>query len=222
MPNLDANSLGITLTLIGLIFMGVIGLLLRVVPRLRPAVVPVSARPASLGQDDQQDAVLLVQPGGRVAWMNAHARQMFHLTEHEVPNLERLTRRTRPADAFLKLCASEGQSPLTVEGRMVEVSSYWAPMGAQSFVLVSFRYPELESGNFLQTTGVSGQTLRTITDLAQKMASSLELKPTLLAILEFWNLQLQIFWLMLNGNCPSKFLGLKHAWILFLEFKKRA
>ena len=53
---------------------------------------------------DQGEGVLLVQSGGLVLSINPRARQAFHLLEAEQPDLERLARKTRPANAFLSLC----------------------------------------------------------------------------------------------------------------------
>ena len=66
-----------------------------------------------------QEAVLLVQRGGgRVLYTNQPARDWFGY-QTETPNLERLARRTLPADVFLSLCALEGQARLTIDGRLV-------------------------------------------------------------------------------------------------------
>jgi PAS domain S-box-containing protein len=214
MLNLEANSLGITLAIIGLILIGVIGLLLRVVPRIRPPVEAVLLKSSPVDPDLHQEAVILLLPGGRISWLNSRARQVFNLLEQEVPNLERLSRHTRPSETFMGLCASEGQAQFAVDGRWVDGTSFWVQIGQQPFILLSLRYPEISAGRLLQETGISGQTLRTITELNQSITTSLDLKTTLLAILHSTEKLIRADILEVNiwdavGKClvPYRFIG---------------
>lgn len=127
------------------------------------------------------EPLLIVEAGGRVAWMNAAARQLFGLKERETPNLERLGRKTRPAEAFLNLCVSDGQTRLIVEGKSLEVASQRLPFGEQGLRLLTFRL--LESGP--ASNGLlPAQTLQIFLDLSQAMAASLDVEDTLFSILD--------------------------------------
>jgi len=79
-------------------------------PPARAATL-VSPEPSALNE-----AVLIVQVGGRVEYVNDLTREWFGLREGEEPDLERLIRRARPAEDFLNLCARQGQKRLSVGG----------------------------------------------------------------------------------------------------------
>ena len=70
------------------------------------------------------------------------AREWFGLRPDEPSGLERLLRRTRPAEEFLDLCVHPGQKSLSVGGRLVEVTSYQVP-GPYVLMLVIMRNVEL-------------------------------------------------------------------------------
>ena len=186
MFQLGPAALGVTIIIIALALVGMAILLTRVVPRIQPAnKFPV---PPSIPLDlpSSNDAVLVVQPGGRVLYSNQQAREWFGYYEEE-PNLERLARRTRPSEVFLGLCATEGQVRFSIDGRMVEGTSYSIPYDGQtgtgSAILVSLRRPQVTT----ITSGeaeVSKQALDTFNELSRAMAASLELDKTLQAILE--------------------------------------
>ena len=72
------------------------------------------------------DAVLLVQAGGRVLFTNQQAKEMFRHQE-DAPNLERLARSTRPSEAFLQLCASEGQTRFSPQRKVSRRRILWSP-----------------------------------------------------------------------------------------------
>ncbi|GAB4531856.1 MAG: hypothetical protein Fur0018_20080 [Anaerolineales bacterium] len=127
-----------------------------------------------------KDAVLLVEPGGRILSANETARIWFGLQE---PDLERYARRTRPSDAFLGVCASEGTARFTIAGKLVEASSYIVSHPAVGrVVLVAMHHPEIAILDGSQN-GVD-HSLALLTELSQKMAASLDLETTLQAILE--------------------------------------
>jgi len=181
MLQLDFISLGIVLTVIGVLFFGAVILMVRAVTMLRPSYQPVLPVAGEL-LPGHEDAVLLIEGGGRVRTMNPRARQIFQIQEGETPALERLIRRTRPSEALLKLCASEGQARFVLDGRLVEGTSYRVEMDSVASVLVSLRYPELTSAGS-KAGGLSAQTLQTFTQLTQEMAASLDLEQTLQAIM---------------------------------------
>lgn len=147
MMDLSPVATGILLLFLGIAF-GLLTLgITRVLPRLQPTAGP-PAPPASAQVIAHHEAVLLVQSGGRVVYMNHLARELFNVWEDE-PNLESLARRTRPSQAFLLLCASEGLARFSLNGRFVEGTSYYMPgsigSGPEygSAILVSLRRPQL-------------------------------------------------------------------------------
>jgi hypothetical protein len=73
------------------------------------------------------EAIVTIQPGGRVDYLNDLARDWFGLRADELPELEKLIRKARPAEDFLNLCAAHGQKRLSVGGRLVEATSYQVP-----------------------------------------------------------------------------------------------
>ena len=186
MFDLSPANLGTALLILGLGLSLLTLLLVRLAPRLHPFTQPAPRPPVELPVEQHGEAVLLVQGGGKVTYANQEARDWFSLAEEE-PNLERLARRTRPSEAFLSLCAAEGQARLSLNGRLVEATSYFAPNGHGPAILLSLRRPQLVvdgDGAASQRGEVSHQALSIFTELSQKMAASLELETTLQAILE--------------------------------------
>jgi len=156
--------------------------LLRAVPKMKPVHQPLAASKVSLDIPPNTDAVLLVQPGGRVAFTNQQAKEWFGYLEEE-PNLERLARRTRPSDTFLALCASEGQARFSLDGRLVDGVSYAVPYGDANAILLTMRRPQVTTIADGESQA-SEQALNIFAELSRAMASSLDLLTTLEAILE--------------------------------------
>ena len=94
---------GLILLVIGSVVLILVRVLLRLLPRNQ-----ANAR-VSLSEFDTpevselKDAVIIVQGGGRLEYLNVPARQLFGLREEEQADLERLTRYTRPSNDFLSL-----------------------------------------------------------------------------------------------------------------------
>jgi PAS domain S-box-containing protein len=205
MLELSPTVLGILLLLLGAGLFAATLVALRITPRLQPAAKTPAPPPATKPNPAHNEAVLLVQSGGRVIYINQTAREWFNVWEEE-PNLESLARRTRPSEAFLTLCAGEEQSRFSLNGRFVEGTSYYTPanlgegLEQHSAILVTMRRPQLviEGGSPLvssaaragdQPAGTPGgdlspQALQTFTELSQAMAASLDLEATLRTILE--------------------------------------
>jgi PAS domain S-box-containing protein len=181
MPGTDLVSLGIAFVVVAIVLLGLTLLLLRLVPRSRSFQTQPATPSIKLDLNPVNHAVLLVQSGGRVTYANELAREWFGHHDDE-PNLERLARRTRPSEVFLSLCASEGQTRFSLDGRLVEGSSYYIPPanGTPGAFLVSLQRPQVTTGE----TQVSGQALDIFAELSQTMASSLELEKALQVILE--------------------------------------
>jgi PAS domain S-box-containing protein len=205
MPELSPIVLGIILLTLGLVFFLLALVFLRLMPKLQPLTKTPSQPPTSLDIPAHSEAVLLVQGGGRVSYLNQQARELFNAWEDE-PNLENLARRARPSEAFLTLCASEGQARFSLNGRFVEGKSYYTSgirisgTQEQHAILVALHRPQLviEGDSPLATPSQPNQTARTaypqpdvtpqalniFTELSQAMASSLDLEVTLQTILE--------------------------------------
>ncbi|MBN1666367.1 MAG: GAF domain-containing protein [Anaerolineales bacterium] len=181
MFGLGSLSAGVTLLIVGAGFVILTLVVLRVVPRLRPLENRASSLTLPQDLPAHSDAILLVNPGGRVVYLNEEARRWFDSWEQQ-PNLERLVRRARPSDTFLGLCTSEGQARFSVDGRIVEATSYIVPNDDHNNMLISLRIPQVTTlgGEDLQT---SNQTAEILAELSQAMATNLELEATLQSIL---------------------------------------
>jgi len=181
MFELGAIPLGVTLFLAGLVFLLLAFFSLRVIPQ-NISFFRGSSRPPVLPDTPQHGhAVLVIQPGGRISFMNQEARSMFN-TWSEAPNLDRLARRTRPGDVFLGLCAAEGQARFSIEGQMMEVTSYLVPNGNGNAILLSIR-PDQQAALTSDDRGYSNHTVEILTAVSQSIAINLELEATLQSIL---------------------------------------
>jgi len=171
------------------------------------------SRPVDAAIQASRDAVILVQPGGRVVYTNGTAQEWFG-TQDQQPNLERLAKKARPPDVFLGLCVTEGQARFSLDGRLVEGSSYLVPFSPQMgavipqgrpitqpreslfhaslAMLVTLRRPQVSfmehgaapAGEKNPTRLSGGASLQIFSELSQQMTANLELDKTLFAILE--------------------------------------
>jgi len=173
----------IGLLLIGLVFILLVWSLSRLVPKIRPPRQIDNRSTGAQPPSNQHEAVLLIETGGRVGEINNLVREWFSLSEEEFPNLERLARHVRPSEEFLKLCAGEGDTRFSVNGRLTEGTSYRIP-GESPYHLVTLRRIETSTGFANESRDVSGSVLRIVSDFSQAIASSLNLDATITAILE--------------------------------------
>ena len=132
---------------------------------------------------DPGDAVVVIQPGGRVDYLNAQARDWFGLRENDPADLERLLRRVRPADDFLDVCAVPGSKRLSVNGRSTHVTSYRVP-GVYPQMLISLRGAELMPALGTQSDEVASSLLKTVTDFSEAVASSLDFESVVRSVLD--------------------------------------
>jgi PAS domain S-box-containing protein len=183
MPPLDPAFLGILLFLTGLVFVLLVWGLPRLLRTSRPTLIPDAPPQIQSDASGHTHAVLVVQQGGRVDYVNAMARQWFELHEGEQPNLEALARHIRPSEDFLKICAMEGQLRLSVNGRPVDCVSFLVPGTSQS-MLVSMSRPSLTSGLLTEPREVSDSALKILTEFSQAVVASLGLPATIQTILE--------------------------------------
>jgi len=190
MFGLDSNALGIALLLMGLVFVGLTYLLLRLVPRIRPLPRMGDSKSPPTELSAHQDAVLVIEPGGRISYVNQTARDHFELYE-QVPNLERLARRARPSQVLWELCTSEGHARISMDGRPYDATSYHVPWNglegngdkASTAMVVSLRPAQAVQlgGNGSEDIN---RTIEILTQLNVKMATDLEIEATLQAILQ--------------------------------------
>jgi hypothetical protein len=180
--SLDPVLLGTLLFLTGLLFFLLVWRLPRHIRR-RPSLIPEAPIQKSSDDSNHAHAFLVVQPGGRVEYMNSLAQQWYGMHEGEQPNLERLARQIHPSDDFLKICAIEGQTRCSVNGRPIECVSYRIP-GLNQSMFISMSRPGFTSALSPGSSEVSGSTLKILTDFSQSVAASLGLQATIQTILE--------------------------------------
>jgi PAS domain S-box-containing protein len=185
-----------------------------------PSPVPEAISPQHV---ESSDGILLVQTGGNVLYANQPARDWFGYQEEQL-NLERLTRRTRPAEAFLALCASQGQQRFSLNGRLVDGSSYYVPYFERSngahaalqggAMLVAMRPIQMAVAS--EEGGVaSEQAVNIFAELNQAMAASLDLETAIQSILESVerlipadHFEVTIWDTAQNKLIPYRFIGL--------------
>jgi PAS domain S-box-containing protein len=184
MFGLGSTTIGINFIALGIVFLLLTPLLLRLVPYLRRAIQAPSA-PSVIETDlpPNENAVLLVQPGGRIAYVNEQSREWFNLLENEIPNLERMARNTRPTEAFLNLCASAGKTRFNLHQSLIEGISYYVPFEGQQAVMVTMQRLQL-SGLEDGEIDRSSQTISIFNEISQNMSTSLDLETTIATILE--------------------------------------
>lgn len=126
------------------------------------------------------EAILIVQAGGRVEYINPLAREWFGLHPEEPTDLERLVRKARPAEELLNLFNVQGQKRLSISGKLVEATSYQIP-GPYPLMLVVMRAVELSTN--VGEVGTSSSILQIVSDFGKEASASLNLEDTLYAIL---------------------------------------
>jgi PAS domain-containing protein len=115
--------------------------------RKNKSLLPSSAQfPLTLDLTAHSEAVILVSRGGKIEYVNQTARELFRLGESQ-PNLEGLARRVTPADSFLSLCAAEGRTRFTIDGRLIDGTSFRIPYASGWATLVSLHRSQLVSAN---------------------------------------------------------------------------
>ena len=179
-----ATGLGVGLALVILALVLIVPVLLvvwlRRLPRNTSVASEITPTFSSPDPTPLNEAVLIVQFGGRVEYINDLAREWFGLRETEYPDLERLIRRARPAEDILHLCAQQGQKRLSVGGRLVDATSYQIP-GPYPLMLISLR--NVESSTSSDQVSPDSSLLRTVSEFGKNVSASLDLEATLYAIL---------------------------------------
>ncbi len=176
-------GIGLYLLLTGLVVLLLIGFILRLLPRPRQWLAPVTPFSfESYPGVSSHDAVLFIGPGGRVEYINPVAREWFGLREEDIADLERLLRRVYPSDEFLQLCVQESQKRFSVNGRLAEAVSYRLP-GATPVMLIILRALELWPAKS-ETASITATTLNLLTELSQTIHAQPGLEATLRAIFQ--------------------------------------
>lgn len=139
-------------------------------------------------ESQQTEGILIVQTGGRVAYLNQRARELLNVWE-ETPSLERLARKIRPRDAFFNLCGSAAEAELYLENKPVRAVSNPIPYGQTGAFIITFEpvqtFLELRLGDKEKGEGnISSQTVTLLNDLGRAMTASLDPEETIKATLE--------------------------------------
>jgi len=176
-------DLGIGLIVAGSAFVLLVWLAMRVLPRheLGPALNPGSL----IAPDSSQsvDAVLLLQPGGRVEYLNDVARAYFEVRENEPYDLERLARRVRSSEDFLQVCAAPGQKQVSIGGRLAQAASYQIP-GAYPLMLISLRALDVSPALAAQGGEAAATIVKVVSEFGTSIAAGVDLDAAIRAILE--------------------------------------
>lgn len=181
---MGADSLGLLFLLIGLGLLVLIFIASRIIPNALS--IQLSSTSENWNISPSNDAVLVVQSGGRVIYANQIAREWFGEVSTEEPNIERLVRRVRPSEVFWQLCRTEGQARLSLDGKVIEATSYLVPSNGSvkldsGAVLISMHQQQIAP---IEERGqLSNETLNVFADLTQAISSSTSIEPTLRAIL---------------------------------------
>ncbi|MFZ5885661.1 MAG: GAF domain-containing protein [Chloroflexota bacterium] len=179
----DGLGLGHYLILLALAFLLPVLAVVAFRRAFRKPSLPPQTDPSLSSPDSSQklnEAILLIQPGGRVEYLNELAREWFGLRPEEPPDLELLARRVRPSEEFFRLCASPSRKRLSIGGQLVEAASYPLP-GVHAQTLVAMQAVEFSKN--LQEAGAHSSILRLLTDFSRSLSASLALEDVLHAVL---------------------------------------
>ena len=174
--------LGIGLLLSGLAFFLLIWAVLRIVIRNRPTGPGVDeSQPTEI--ESHKESLLVVETGGRIRDISENARVLFELAPGEIPNLERLSRRVRPSQGFIEICAAEGQSFFSINGKLVHAVSYRVT-GTVPCVLVTLQRTDNSAAPANARPGtMPGVSLKLVSDFGDSVGANPSLEATAEAIL---------------------------------------
>ncbi|MCB0118476.1 MAG: hypothetical protein KDD72_05575, partial [Anaerolineales bacterium] len=108
-------GLGVGVFIAGLVIVTLALLVLLIMTRTQSVPQNSSISPVSSSATRSKEAVIVLQPGGRVEYISASARSHFNLREDEPFDLERLARHVRPSDDFIDLCVTPGVKRVSVD-----------------------------------------------------------------------------------------------------------
>jgi PAS domain S-box-containing protein len=188
MYGIDSSLLGIIFLVLGVAASLLTFVLLKVFFQTQPLIQMAPAITPDIQASNHSEAILIILSGGRLAYINQNAREWFNAWE-DTPSLERLSRKVRPTEDFLGVCAAEIQARLYLEGRVIEAKSYTIIYAGDRATLVSMHLPQLvlDVSNRPALAGdnsASTQAIQVLNELNEAMATSLDLETTIKAILE--------------------------------------
>ncbi len=183
----DASTLGFMLLMFGATATVLALYVLRAIHRAEPDIQLESETPTPPQDGQQTEGILIVQTGGRLAYLNQRARELLNIWEKN-PSLERVGRKVRPRDAFFNLCASEAEAELYLASKPVRAISHSIPYGQTGAFFVVLQpvqtLIELPVGNEGEAgSHFSSQTVSLLNDLGQAMAACLDVEETIQATL---------------------------------------
>lgn len=180
-------GLGVGVFIAGLVVVTLALLVLRFMGRTQSAPQAISnSSSVSPLTKSSKEAVLVLQPGGRVEYISVAARSYFSLRDDEPFDLERLARHVRPSDDFIDLCVTPGVRRVSVDGKPVELASFEVP-GVYPRMLISMRGKDSASPALMNENNNnegSDEILRVATEFSQGIAASLDLDTTVRSILD--------------------------------------
>jgi len=179
-------DLGIGLVIAGLVFGTLVWALVRMFPNHASSGRSENDTLVLPDFNQSNEAVLVIETGGRVEFINTSARDWFALRDGDVADIERLARRVRPPEEFLDVCAVPSQKRVNVNGRLAELTSFQVP-GPYPKMLVSVRAVELTPALATEGADASSSILSIISDFGKVVASNLDLETVLCSILENLN-----------------------------------
>jgi GAF domain-containing protein/nitrogen-specific signal transduction histidine kinase len=182
MSMLSGVSLGLTLLGGGLALALIVWLGLRLLQRSF-RIVPRQTATASPVPDATDEGIVVIEPGGRVDFLNARARSWFEVAPQDDPHLDRLLRRVRPSDDFLDVCAQPGHKRLNLNGRPVEATSARVP-GSYPRMLVSIRSLEFSPATEDGDSQASSSLIRIISDFSGAITANLDFESVVRSILD--------------------------------------
>lgn len=178
-------GLGVGIFIAGLVVVTLALLVLRFMARAETTQQSVSnSSSISPLTKNSKEAVLVLQPGGRVEYISAAARSYFNLRDDEPFDLERLARHVRPSEDFIDLCVVPGSRRVSVDGKPMELASFEVP-GVYPRMLISMRGKDSDSPALTSENNEgSDEILRVATEFSQGIAASLDLDTTVRSILD--------------------------------------
>ncbi|NWF63462.1 MAG: GAF domain-containing protein [Chloroflexi bacterium] len=174
-------GLGVGVFIAGLVIVTLALLVLRLLSRTQSAAQTEVRSVVSPLSKTSKDAVIVLQPGGRVEYISPSARAYFNLRDDEPFDLERLARHVRPSDDFIDLCVTAGSRRVSIDGKPVELASFEVP-GSYPRMLISLRGKDVSP--VIGNGEGSDEILRAATAFSQSIAASLDLETTVRSILD--------------------------------------
>lgn len=174
-------GLGVGVFIAGLVVVSLALLVLRFMARTQSAPQAEAGALISPLSKNSKEAVIVLQPGGRVEYISAAARTHFNLRDDEPFDLERLARHVRPSDDFIDLCVTAGARRVSIDGKPIELASFEVP-GSYPRMLISLRGKEAAPA--LGNSEGADEILRVATEFSQGIAASLDLEMTVRSILD--------------------------------------